>query len=182
MCSYWVIWFYTIFSISRVYMNDKLRIFSKLYCWCRQQNYTSINLEKSIRKSLLNMQFSYVFAMFLTLPLSKVSEMVVYFHWPSSIDPNRRFGCSPSFIRFAFHFIFSNMPYIRVLDKLFLAQMSFSDRPSAGPSVHLSVKMSHFHLLLQNYWTNFNQTWCKLSLSKGDSRGLALFQGAIIKK
>ena len=69
-----------------------VRIFSKLYCWCRQQNYTSINLEKSIRK--LNMQFSYVFAMCLTLPLSKVSEMVVYFHWPSSIDPNRRFWCS----------------------------------------------------------------------------------------
>ena len=28
-------------------------------------------------------------------------------------------------------------------------------------SVRLSVNFSHFHLLLQNHWANFNQTWHK---------------------
>ena len=46
------------------------------------------------------------------------------------------------------------------------AQVSFSDhlssvvclsvRPSVRPSVCLSVNFSHFHLLLQNHWANFN--------------------------
>ena len=31
------------------------------------------------------------------------------------------------------------------------------------------VNFSHFHLLLQNHWANFNQTWHKASLGKGDS-------------
>ena len=30
------------------------------------------------------------------------------------------------------------------------------------------VNFSHFHLLLQNHWANFNQTWRKASLGKGD--------------
>ena len=30
------------------------------------------------------------------------------------------------------------------------------------------VKFSHFLLLLQNHWANFNQTWHKVSLSEGD--------------
>ena len=43
-------------------------------------------------------------------------------------------------------------------------------RPSSvRPSVCLSVNFSHFHLLLQNHWANFNQTWHKASLGKGDS-------------
>ena len=31
------------------------------------------------------------------------------------------------------------------------------------------VNFSHFHLLPQNQWTNFNQTWHKASLGEGDS-------------
>ena len=31
------------------------------------------------------------------------------------------------------------------------------------------VNFSHFHLLLQNHWTNFNQTWPKASLGEGNS-------------
>ena len=37
------------------------------------------------------------------------------------------------------------------------------------PSVCLSVNFSHFHLLLQNHWANFNQTWHKVCLGEGDS-------------
>ena len=36
-------------------------------------------------------------------------------------------------------------------------------------SVRLSVNFSHFHLLLQNHWANYNQTWHKVSLGCGDS-------------
>ena len=54
-------------------------------------------------------------------------------------------------------------------------QVSFSDHMSSvvclsvRPSVCLSVNFSHFHLLLQNHWTNFNQTWLKAYLGEGDS-------------
>ena len=37
------------------------------------------------------------------------------------------------------------------------------------PSLCSFVNFSHFSLLLQNQWTNFNQTWHKASLSEGDS-------------
>ena len=40
---------------------------------------------------------------------------------------------------------------------------------SVCPSVCLSVNFSHFHLLLQNHWANFKQTWYKVSLGEGDS-------------
>ena len=36
-------------------------------------------------------------------------------------------------------------------------------------SIVVVVNFSHFHLLLQNHWTNFNQTWHKASLGEGDS-------------
>ena len=52
------------------------------------------------------------------------------------------------------------------------AQVSFSDHLSSivCPSVrHLSLNFSHFLLLLQNHWANFNQTWHKASLGRGDS-------------
>ena len=55
------------------------------------------------------------------------------------------------------------------------AQVSFSDHLSSGAclsvrlSVCLSVNFSHFHLLLQNHWANFNQTWHKASWGEGDS-------------
>ena len=32
-----------------------------------------------------------------------------------------------------------------------------------------SVNFSHFHFLLQNHWTNFNQTWHKASMGDRDS-------------
>ena len=38
------------------------------------------------------------------------------------------------------------------------------------------VNFSDFHLLIQNHWANFNQSWHKASLSGGDSS----FQGEII--
>ena len=44
-----------------------------------------------------------------------------------------------------------------------------SVRLSVGLSIRLSVNFSHFHLLLQNHWTTFNQSWHKASLGKGDS-------------
>ena len=55
------------------------------------------------------------------------------------------------------------------------AQVSFSDHLSSVVclsvclSVRLSVNFSHFHLLLQNHWANFNQTWHKASLGEGDA-------------
>jgi hypothetical protein len=53
------------------------------------------------------------------------------------------------------------------------AQVSFSDRLLSG--VRLSVcKHLHFWLLLENRWTNFNQTWHKSSLGEGNS---SLFKG-----
>ena len=50
-------------------------------------------------------------------------------------------------------------------------QVRFSDHLSSVvcPSVHLSVNFSQFHLLLQNHWANFNQTWHKVALGEGDS-------------
>ena len=41
------------------------------------------------------------------------------------------------------------------------AQVNFSDRLS-------SVNISQFHPLLQNHWANFNQSWHKASLGKGN--------------
>jgi hypothetical protein len=61
------------------------------------------------------------------------------------------------------------------------AQVSYSDRLLSV--VRLSVcKLLYFRLLLQNRWANFNQTWYKSSLWKGDSslfkwRGLSLSKG-----
>ena len=51
------------------------------------------------------------------------------------------------------------------------AQVSFSDRLLSVVclSVCPSVNFSHFQLLFQNHWTNFNQTWHKASLGGGDS-------------
>ena len=55
------------------------------------------------------------------------------------------------------------------------AQVSFSDHLSSVVclsvrlSVRPSVNFSHFHLLLQNHWANFNQAWHKVSLGEGDS-------------
>ena len=50
------------------------------------------------------------------------------------------------------------------------AQVSFSDHQSSVcPSICLSVNFSHFQLLLQKHWANFNQTWHKISPGEGDS-------------
>ena len=48
------------------------------------------------------------------------------------------------------------------------AQVSFSDPLSSvvclpvRPSVLPSLKFSHFHLLFQNHWANFKQSWHKV--------------------
>ena len=47
--------------------------------------------------------------------------------------------------------------------------------------VGVVVNFSHFHLLLQNHWANFNQTRLKSSLAE-QMKGSALFQGEIIAK
>ena len=52
-------------------------------------------------------------------------------------------------------------------DIWFLAHLSFSDRLLSV--VRLSVNFSHFHLLLQNHWADFNQTWYKAPLGEGNS-------------
>ena len=52
----------------------------------------------------------------------------------------------------------------------FLAHLSFRAFLIAfRPLVCLFVNFSHFHLLLQNHWANFNQIWHKASLGEGDS-------------
>ena len=48
------------------------------------------------------------------------------------------------------------------------AQVSFSDQ-NLSVVVDIVVNFSHFCLLLQNHWTNFNQTWHNASLGEGDS-------------
>ena len=64
--------------------------------------------------------------------------------------------------------------------------LSFSDHLSCVVcvfvclSVRPSVKFSRFQLI-QNHWANFNQTWHKPSLGRGDSSLFnALFQGEIL--
>ena len=52
--------------------------------------------------------------------------------------------------------------------------------------VVVDVNFSHFHLLLQNHWANFNQTWHKASLEEGDSylfkkRGPPFYKGRQLK-
>ena len=55
------------------------------------------------------------------------------------------------------------------------AKVNFSDHCQLSvnldgcPSVHLSVNFSHFLLLLQNFWVNFNQTWHKVLIGKRGS-------------
>ena len=52
------------------------------------------------------------------------------------------------------------------------AQVSFSDQNLSVVVVvivDVVVIFSHFHLLLQNHWPNFNQTWHKASFGKGNS-------------
>ena len=53
--------------------------------------------------------------------------------------------------------------------KLNYENLIFNSSELKTPSFHLSVNFSHFHLLLQNHWVNFNQTWHKASLGEGNS-------------
>ena len=59
-------------------------------------------------------------------------------------------------------------------------------RLSSLSSLLLLSFFSHFRLLLQNHWSNFNQTWNKPSLGEGfevvQMKGYALFQREIITK
>ena len=55
------------------------------------------------------------------------------------------------------------------------AQVSFSNLV-----VRLSLNFSYFHLLLQNHWVNFNQSWHKASLGKENSSlHLGKYQNAL---
>ena len=53
------------------------------------------------------------------------------------------------------------------------AQVSFSDQNLSASVVVVVVvavvNFSYFHVLLQNHWVNFNQTWRIASLGEGDS-------------
>ena len=49
------------------------------------------------------------------------------------------------------------------------AQVSFSDHLSSVVCLFVCLSVHLFHILLQNHWANFNQTWHKASLGEGDS-------------
>jgi hypothetical protein len=50
------------------------------------------------------------------------------------------------------------------------AQVSFTDHPLSVVCLAVCLLNNYiFLLLLQNCWANFNQTWHKASLDKGDS-------------
>jgi hypothetical protein len=71
------------------------------------------------------------------------------------------------------------------LSGFFLAHLSWKLKwafliTGCPSSVYLSIRLSvckllHFRLLLQNHWTNFNQTWYKSSLGGGGDS--SLFKG-----
>ena len=44
------------------------------------------------------------------------------------------------------------------------------------------ANFSHFHLLLQNQWANFKETWRNVYLGDCSNEGPTLFQGEIIAK
>ena len=68
-----------------------------------------------------------------------------------------------SWVAFTFYFTIFSIYFSSPEPK---AQMSFSDQ---NLSIVVVVNFSHFHILLQNHWANFNQTWHKAYLGKGDS-------------
>ena len=49
------------------------------------------------------------------------------------------------------------------------ALVSSSDQKLSVVVIVVVVNFSYFHLLLQNHWANFNQTWHKASLGEGNS-------------
>ena len=65
--------------------------------------------------------------------------------------------CIVWFLCFFFFIFFVSSPELK-------AQVSFTNRLS---SFGLSRYFSHFHLLLQDQYTNFNRTWHKASFGKG---------------
>ena len=71
--------------------------------------------------------------------------------------------------------IFLSSPELKAEVSFFdhlLSVICSSVRLSVRLSICLSVNFSHFHLLLQSHWANFNQTWHKASLGKGDANFL----------
>ena len=72
---------------------------------------------------------------------------------------------------FAYHVEFVNIPVVHLSRRLkwtFLIKIC-SLSVVVVEHVVVVVNFSHFHFLLQNHWANFNQTWHKASLGKGDS-------------
>ena len=53
--------------------------------------------------------------------------------------------------------------------RYFLGTFLIKICPVSVVFVVVVVNFSHFHLLLQNHWANFNQTWHKTSLGKGEA-------------
>ena len=57
-----------------------------------------------------------------------------------------------------------------ILEECFLALVSYCHPFSSVVHRALSVNFLHFHLLLENAWLDFNQTWQESSLGVGDSK------------
>ena len=85
--------------------------------------------------------------------------MIIYYMWLLILTAFSGELCDP----WASCFFFSS-PELK-------AQVSFSDQNLSVVvvAVVVVVNFSYFHLLLQNRWANFYQTWHKASLGKGDS-------------
>ena len=99
--------------------------------------------------------------------------MILIRHWPLTSRANLK-GLWHGFVYRAQLF---SSPELK-------AQVSFSNQNLfvVVIVVGVVVNFSHFHLLLQNHWANFNQTWHKASLDERDSilfkwRALAFSKG-----
>ena len=70
----------------------------------------------------------------------------------------------------------SKNPHSTTLKRLLLfeTQVSFSDRLSSV--IRLSVNFSFFHILLQNHWANFNQSFLGVQMM-GDNSEIAKIHG-----
>ena len=109
---------------------------------------------------------------------AKLNNYVFFGHkWrdrsETKIPPKDKDGTSAFVLcRYANPQVFINSPELK-------AQVTFSDHLSVVRRgcrffvvigvVVVDVNFLNFHLLLQNHWTNYNQTWHKTSFCKGNS-------------
>ena len=112
-----------------------------------------------LNKTKSNKQYIYIlylpFHLSLSLPKS-FSPLMIHCHFQNN------FGWMMTYFKLTWAESSSELFWSPVVRRLFVR-----------PSVRQSVNFSHFHLLLQNHWVNFNQSWHKASLGKGD---LSLFK------